>query len=547
MTLKKLLTAVIVLIAFATTTQAQKVYYSQPDMEDFSKVNFDITGKIGQNIFIFKSSVNSEVNAARNREAIYGTNYEIQVYDEEMHLVNRVKLPMPGKVLSANTLAYKTFFYLFYQYLQDNTVYCMAAKFKQDGSLEGAPVVVDNTLVTVIDNNATMPLATANTEILYNIINSDDKSKIALYRLSRGNEDVYGATTVLFDSSLNLIKKSFLDFHGAHISNSLANFTLANNGTLIFLKLPYESKTLSSPAISIILKAPATDTVEYHYFNMAALNLRNIYLKIDNVNSRFLLAGFNATKNKGDIDGMFTSIWALNNTEELYHNVTPLSQQFRDSARGEHASRRGLNNYLIEDIVSRTDGGFVVLSESLEIVAANLSATTATSASAAAYYSYAYDYFDNYQFFYTPMTDQPGGYGQRMRSFNANDNFSRNPNYLITRDNIAAMSFTKSGDIEWAKVINKTLPQKDAESFNGYSCINMGDKLTFLFNRRDKGRMILYSSTITGDGNVSDILPLHNLNFDYSLMPRYAEQITASELVVPFVYKKHICFAHVVF
>ena len=56
---------------------SQKIDYSLVDREDFKEMNFEIIGKMGNNINIYKNN--------RNR-------HDISVYDDDMQIKNRIKL-----------------------------------------------------------------------------------------------------------------------------------------------------------------------------------------------------------------------------------------------------------------------------------------------------------------------------------------------------------------------------------------------------------------------------------------------------------------------
>ncbi len=86
---------------------SQKIDYSLVDRDDFKEMNFEIIGRMGNNINIYKNN--------RNR-------HDISVYDNDMQIKNRIKLDfMPEKVytvdfvslhdLSAPTKKYSHLFY----------------------------------------------------------------------------------------------------------------------------------------------------------------------------------------------------------------------------------------------------------------------------------------------------------------------------------------------------------------------------------------------------------------------------------------------------
>lgn len=460
-----------------------------------------------------------------------GAEYAVKVYSEKMNLIAIVKLPIPGDVLGINTIIYKNYFYLVYQYLQDNIVYCTAAKFNPNGDLDGAPAVIDSASVTN-ESNITP----------YNLIISEDKSRILFYKLSVGADVGPINKTILFDSSLNLVKKSIVGFRDVNIQNALTNFSLANDGTLVFLKqsgTSVQGKTI----INVISKAPMSDSVEYADFSIAELNLGTINLKIDNINKHFLIAAFNATKKGKEIDGLFTSVWSLDKLGQLSRRLTTFSHGFKDSTRGD-VIKQTFNLLSIRDMILRRDGGFIVLAESSQVpIFANL-----TTISAAQSYTN-YDYYNSSRYlnrvasdpkaFDKPINNPDASYSPENRGGSTSFRTS-------TLSKIFALSFDNVNNIEWAKILTN-LSDKIDNRFTGYTFISVGGRINIYYNRLVKRQAILYGSSISGDGQVSEDLPLHNLDFRYSFMPQQAKQIAANQLIVPFIYKKHLSFANMVF
>src|SRR5438270_4507519 len=75
--LQPLLFIILFLAAFPFLSAAQKITYSEPEREDSRRTDFEIIGKVGDNMLIFKNN--------RNDNAI-------SVYNSEMKLLDRVKL-----------------------------------------------------------------------------------------------------------------------------------------------------------------------------------------------------------------------------------------------------------------------------------------------------------------------------------------------------------------------------------------------------------------------------------------------------------------------
>ncbi|HWB25428.1 MAG TPA: hypothetical protein VG738_08100 [Chitinophagaceae bacterium] len=511
---RRYLLAVLTTIFVTKATQSQSISYSEPDRDDARTVSFDIAGKIDNHILIVKNT------ATRS-------DYSISVFDTDMKLLDKVKLTfLPDRILSSDVLSYKNFFYLFYQYQRRNIIYCMAAKFNGDGKMMSDPVQLDTTAISYFSNNK-----------IYTVINSEDKKKIAIFKINSRRDDNYKVTTVLFDESLNRIKKSELHIPMPDRNDFLTEFSVANNGTLIFARAAGTNQNQSISKITLITKKADDDSLSYASIDITKVYLDDIRIKINNANNRFLLISYYANERRGNIEGLFCSMWDLSNLKELYNTNATFSEDFRANAKSEGSTRAALNDFFLQDIVMRNDGGFVVVSES------------AYSSSRGGGYYNRWDYMYGSPY-WTPadsyLYGSPYGYGYGFYPWGR-------PGYnmgQITRfysDNIAVMSFDSSATLEWANIIPKSQYDDNTDNFIGYGTLNTGSEVHFLFNELEKRTLILNDQSISGDGKVTRNPTLHNLDRGYDFMPHYAKQVGSKELIVPCQYRNYVCFARIVF
>ena len=163
---------------------AQQVIYSEPDRADVRQTNFEILGKVGGNILIYKN---------------IRDNHSMAVYDASMTQIDKVKYNfMPDRVINTDFLTYPDFSYMFYQYQKKNIVYCMAAKINGSGEKVGDPIVLDTTTINFWSSNK-----------LYSIINSEDKQFINVIKINTKNDDSHVVTTILFNKELTMQGRRF--------------------------------------------------------------------------------------------------------------------------------------------------------------------------------------------------------------------------------------------------------------------------------------------------------------------------------------------------
>jgi len=522
MTFRNLLTILALTAVITCRVKAQDVYYAEPDVKDLSRSNFDVIGKLEDRVFILKSP------GGPGSQAYNANSYALHVYNDQMKLAGKVNLPLPGVVLSTGTITCKNYFYLFYQCQKNDVVYCMAARFNANGNLVAAPTMIDSTVIT---KNSSNPL--------YAIANSDDKSKIMFYRPGIADGNVFGISTILVDSSLNVMKESAVSFDAPYPVDALSNFQLANNGTFMFTALTSRAKDAANNSLTIMLKQPGDNNMAASYVNTDSFSLKDVYVKIDNANNRFLLTGFKATRKGGNINGLYSSVWNLSQLNELHHTITPLTQDLIN-VEEKVAGKFPENNYRIRNVVLRNDGGFVVITEAVEAIPASIS----INSSGPSYISSPIEHYlaragmsssQNVIDFSSVSAGTP------VAANTAND-------YIAYYGNLVVFSLNDKAVTEWVRAIPKSLPLKNANNYiAGYTVVNAGDNLNFFFNKHEKGKVVLYQRMLSGKGDLSESLPVRNLDFKYSLMPRFARQVGGGQLLIPFSYRNQVSFASMMF
>src|SRR5690349_20112668 len=74
---QQMLLVALLLVTFSFISTAQRITYSEPEREDSRRTDFEIIGKVGPNILVFKNN--------RNENAI-------SVYNTDLKLLYRVKV-----------------------------------------------------------------------------------------------------------------------------------------------------------------------------------------------------------------------------------------------------------------------------------------------------------------------------------------------------------------------------------------------------------------------------------------------------------------------
>ncbi len=101
----------------------------------------------------------------------------------------------------------------------------MAAKIDANGKIIGEPVTLDTTII-----NFSM------SRKIYNVLYSEDKQKIMIYRISNKADTTY-ITCSLFNEQLKQLDKFSVLVHMQAQNDFLTEMVLDNSGTLAFVKV----------------------------------------------------------------------------------------------------------------------------------------------------------------------------------------------------------------------------------------------------------------------------------------------------------------------
>ena len=127
-----LLLTALFLAVFPFIISAQKITYSEAEREDNRRTDFEIIGKVGSNVLVFKNN--------RNDNAI-------SVYDSELKLLDRVKLDyLDDRWINVDFVPYTNHVWMIYQFQRRSIVYCMGVKLDANAKRLSDPIELDTTL-----------------------------------------------------------------------------------------------------------------------------------------------------------------------------------------------------------------------------------------------------------------------------------------------------------------------------------------------------------------------------------------------------------------
>lgn len=500
----KSLSILFLLLVNITVTNAQRVIYTEPDKNDSRQTSFEIIGKVGGNMLIYKN----------NR-----SDFSITVYDGDMKQKDKVKLDfLPDRVINADFLAYQDYCYMFYQYQRKNIVYAMAARFDGTGKQVGKEVTMDTTEIGFLANNK-----------IYSVINSDDKQYISLFKINSKNEDNYRVTTFLYNKDLQQKEKVVLHVPVPDNHDYLTEFTVDNEGDFAFIRAVEPQENEKIQKISLGLKKQGDSTVSIKTLDTKNTLLDDIRIKADNFNRHYIISSFFSKTRRGNIEGIYNCIWDKNVDSATNIATVEFDEGLRREARGDNSVKGAFNDFFIRNVIARKDGGFILAAESYFTSGRSNNLNR-------------FDYMYGSPFF-RPMDYYafgPLGYGSPWSRFN-----NYGPNTRYNSQNIAVFSFDSTGKTTWSNVIPKNQYDDESDAFIGYSLVNSGDQLHFIFNQPERRLQLLSDQSITPDGKVIRNPTMKNLDQGFDFMARYGKQTGSRQIIFPCMYRNYLCFARI--
>ncbi len=508
---KKLCFSIFVVCVYAVTSlHAQTIVYSDPDRNDTRGLDLEIIGKMNDHYLIYKNVRNNDDH--------------VSIYDNDMKLLANEKLSfLPTKVINSDILAYKNFFYFFYQYQHHNVVYCMAAKLDADAKLVGEPRILDTTQINFLANNK-----------VYTYVVSEDKQKIGFIKINTRNESTYFVSSVIFNDSLTLLSKSYLGVDMPEHNEFLTEFNIDNYGDIVFVRASGGSQKDNIVSLTLFSKRMNDNSPKVLDLPLNKIYLDDIRVKIDNYNKNYLVTSFYTKARRGNIDGLYTTLYSKTSDSIVSTTYTTFSEDLRNNVKSNGNPRYAFNDFFLQKIVMRRDGGYVIAAESVYSSTRGNQYNRWDYFNSYPYYNpssvYYYSYSNPFGYYY-PWSR--GGYGfQNTRYF---------------ADNIALLSFDSTGNLNWSNVIHKSQYDDNTDDFIGYNTMNTGTEVHFLYNETVRKNVLLSDQIVKPGGELSHSPTLHNLDRGYEFMPRLGKQVGAKQMIIPCTYRNYICFAKVDF
>ena len=499
---------IIIALIFLGSTQlltAQKITYSPIIREDNSQINFEILGKVGPNYLVYKK---------------VRWKHMLQVFNKDMVQLSNDRLSfLPDKIFNVDFVTYPDYFLLIFQYQKGSNVYCKAVKIDALGKKQGDLILLDSTRVGLLNNNR-----------IYNIIYSENKSKILVYKLHKRSGDL-NMVTKRFDNDLNLLDSLRQNLEYNERREVYSDFQIADNGTIVFAKQIKSGNRDNINNLDIITCKLSTQRLDVLPINLDGKYIDEVQINIDNLNNNYLLNSFYYIDRKGNIEGLFNTILTNDSTQ------TTLSfMRFSDSVRARVINsgekKFAFNDFFIKNVFLKRNGGYIMVAEDFSSES-----------------RYNNNQWNRWDYLY----NNPYGYSDyySYNRFGYNRPYYYSPNsYSSTRynyDNLLILGVDSSFNLNWEKIIFKKQADEDTDNFMSFTTMNSGGEIHFLFIEKERRAQVISNVSITPTGNIARYPTLKSRDNGYLYMPRLGKQVGLKQMIIPCMYRDFISFAKIDF
>ncbi|HLX90491.1 MAG TPA: hypothetical protein VKR32_02335 [Puia sp.] len=487
-------------------TMSQRIVYSEPEKDDGRRTNFDIIGKIGGNVLVFKN--NRSDNA-------------ISVYNSDMKLLERVNLSfMPDRYTDVYFIPYADFCYMLYEYQHKNIVHLAMVKIDGMGKKMADPIDLDTTHFGGSANK------------IYTTIFSEDRQRIIIVKINSKNPKNFLFTTFLYNAQFELLDQHRIWLPMEERNDFFTDFVLDNDGNLVFAKFLKSSSNDYISRVSFVSKGATADSFVVKDAGTGDHILDEIKVRADNLNKQYILTGFYYKQRRGNIEGIYTVIWDRATNSKQKESLTIFNDELRTIAKSsEENQKMAFNDFFIKQVIPKKDGGFILLSES-----------EYTTSRGGYFNRWDYMYGSPY---YSPLDYYGGPYYNPYRYGYPSNGYNNAVRYHA--ENIMMLSFDKDVNLEWSNVIPKSQFDDESENVISYQIMNTGGELHFMYNEYDRRNILLTDQSISPDGKITRHPTLRNLDRGFEFLPRHGKQIGATQIIFPCLYRNYLCFAKVEF
>ncbi len=483
----RLLTILLIYLFAFGAVQGQEYRFSKAEKLSNKVTDFDIIGKVGENVILHK----------------YGNNYNvIEAYDAKTMQRTWIReLNLDGKktgVLDIIPLADGLL--VFYFKRQKSTVFVLARKYNSQMQSIGDAVELANFPRGFTSSSFDLDLISDDQNRYFGILRKVNGSmgykEVNLMVVNRSFETLLPQTTILLENNTR--------FAGALMNP---------DGSLIVMTAEMRRSLFSGPT-----SFEGINAVVYPKDGRASVNITldpgsnrfgNFAVEWDQLNKQLVFGGYYSSEHGSDLRGFFTAACSIENSKTIsaqygYFDEAAAAKVVREkqptgksnlpNKYNQKYFKSRFQDIELRKLIVRSDGGVLLVGESTRIV-------------------------DN-------ANDRDPFFDNRFQ------NSLRNPREYFY-DDVLALSIEPDGQLEWVQILPKQqYSQDDQGYYSSVGVMNDRDKIRLLFNETLSQRMLNeFVLSSSGQFRIRSLLKTKELKIRTAA--RYAKQISSSEIVIP--------------
>jgi hypothetical protein len=218
----------------------------------------------------------------------------------------------------------------------------MAAQLDGNGRRTGELLELDTTHLNFTSDNK-----------LYAVVSSEDRKRIALFKINSSDRDTYKMTKLLFNDKLSLLGRTEVLIPMSDRGDQLGDFALDNQGDLLFSRFLRGNNDNVTKASMLILPATSSSLQEVSLpVSEKGPFLDELKVKVDNLNQRYILTSLYSDERKSGIDGCFFYVWDKQSRQPLVNSLHEFTDELRQEAKGNATTRTAFNDFFIRQIIA---------------------------------------------------------------------------------------------------------------------------------------------------------------------------------------------------
>ena len=294
--------------------------------------SYDVLGKLGENVLLFREK---------------GNKFEVHAYDDELRYkwereieFEKNRVDIIGMVNEGDSV-----FSVFYGFRLKGDYILRHKRFNSDIS------VIDTATIAFYENQYFSP------RFLFS--KSEDRTKVILFRSDR-DSDIELFSYDLIENKV--LWDNTLAFKNMYLRRDFREMITTNNGDM-FLILERNKMMRKNNYHEIYFVDAGTKELAVKEFGLPELVAIDVEAKFDEMNQNLVLAGLYGEKNTVNAKGLYFLIVDWQTDEPIIEYIDFSDQLVEDVYGKEINKNKGLSDFSVQELVLRQDGGVLLIAE----------------------------------------------------------------------------------------------------------------------------------------------------------------------------------------